>query len=314
MTRSIRSGVLAVALIAAAAPLAAQHRSKRGRSTNESHRSRLDTTVVVSAGVTVDLSLMSGEIKVTSWERPEVRIVATSEDGDLRFEASSRRVSLSLDDDYGDGGDTEYEVTVPKSARLIAGSISANISVRGVSEAELTSVSGNLVVSAIAGRTTLETVSGELQATDLGGDVRAQTVSGDLEISGVAGELNAESVSGDLKLKNVKSSYVRTETVSGDLEFEGAMDPKGRYEFHSHSGSFSITLPRSTGATISYRGFSGDLSSSCEMVMGRNTGASGLTYKSNTFTIGNGGARITIETFSGDVEIKGCSNSKSKED
>ena len=115
MTRFPRTLVIAAAMIAAIAPLAAQHRGKRGRS-DEDHKSRIDTTVSVSRTATVDLSLLEGEIKVTSWERNEVRIVATSEDGDLRFEASSSRVSLSLDDDNGDGGDTQYEITVPKGA------------------------------------------------------------------------------------------------------------------------------------------------------------------------------------------------------
>lgn len=314
MTRSLRTWMIAAALLAAAAPLAAQRKGKHGRSSDDSHRSRIDTTVAVSAGVTVDLSLMSGEIKVTSWERNAVRVVATSEEGDLRFEASSRRVSLSTDDDYGNGGETEYEVTVPKSARLIAETVSANIAVRGVAELEATAVSGDVIVSAIAGRATLETVSGELQATDIGGDVRAQNVSGDVEITGVGGELNVETVSGDLKLRSVKSSYVRTETVSGELEFDGAVDPKGRYEFHTHSGSVVITLPRGAGATVSMRGFSGEISSSCQMMLMPGSSPGGGHSKSTTFTIGGGGARFNIETFSGDIEIKGCSTTKSKED
>jgi hypothetical protein len=37
-------------------------------------------------------------------------------------------------------------------------------------------------------------------------------------------------------------------------------------------------------------------------------------YKNMTFMIGGGGARISVETFSGDLEIKGCGGTKSKEE
>lgn len=313
MTGILRTFVFTAALFAAAAPLSAQHHGRRGRS-DDDRVSKLDTTVSVSRTVTVNLSLLSGEIKVTSWDKNEVRIVATSEDGDLRFEASSSRVSLSIDEDNGGDGDTEYQVTVPKGARVIGGSISGNVSVRGVSDVEATSVSGDVTVSAIAGRTSVQTVSGQISASELGGEVRAQNVSGDLEIVGVAGDVQAQTVSGELKLRGVKSSYVRTETVSGDLEFDGAVDANGRYEFHSHSGSFNITLPRGAGASISYHSFSGDINSSCSMMLAPSTGGAGRSYKNTTFTIGGGGAKFTIETFSGDVEIKGCGSIKSKED
>jgi DUF4097 and DUF4098 domain-containing protein YvlB len=139
-------------------------------------------------------------------------------------------------------------------------------------------------------------------------------VSGDIQLDGVAGDLQVQTVSGEMKLRSIKSSYVRTQTVSGDLEFDGTIDPKGRYEFNSHSGSFSLALPRGTGATVSMRGYSGDFNSSCAMTLmpGGSTGEG--RNKNMTFQLGGGGARFSIETFSGDVTITGCGGSKSKED
>ena len=314
MTMRLPRFLLAGALIVAAAPLSAQHKNKSKHSSDDDgNRSRLDTTVTVSRGATVDLSLISGDIKVLSWDKAQVQIRAYSEDGDLRFNASSGRVTLSVEDENGDGGDTKFEITVPKDARVIAGSVSGDVAVRGVAELEATSVSGEVSASNVAGRTTLQSVSGEINAADLGGPVNAEGVSGDITLSGLGGEVRVQTVRGEMKLRGVKSSYVRTSTVSGDLEFDGALDPKGRYEFHSHSGQFTLTLPRGTGAQVSMRGFSGELHSSCEMLLlpGANSGGHN---KGMTFTIGGGGAHLDIETFSGDVEIRGCGNSKSKED
>jgi hypothetical protein len=50
------------------------------------------------------------------------------------------------------------------------------------------------------------------------------------------------------------------------------------------------------------------------MTMQPNGEGTGAHYKNMTFTIGDGGARLNFETFSGDVNLKGCGGSKSKED
>jgi DUF4097 and DUF4098 domain-containing protein YvlB len=303
-----------LSLCALAVPLAAQHKSKsKHGSRDEDGVTRIDTTVTVGRNATVDLSLISGEIKVTSWDKSQVQIHAIAEAGDLRFEASSQRVSLEVEQDNGDG-DTHFEVIVPRDARVLAAGISGDLSVRGVNEVEATSISGDVVVDGIARRAALQTVSGEIRAGQLMGPVKANAVSGDITLTGVGGELNVQTVSGEMKLQDIKSAYVRTQTVSGDVEFDGVIDPKGTYEFHSHAGSFVFTLPRGAGATVSMQSFSGDLNSSCAMTLQPGGEQNRGHYKTMTFTIGDGGARISFETFSGDVTLKGCGGSKSKED
>jgi DUF4097 and DUF4098 domain-containing protein YvlB len=305
-----------LALFAIALPAAAQskHKSKHGNRDDDGV-SRIDTTVSVGRGATVEVSLISGDIKITSWDRPQVQIHATSESGDIRFDASSQRVTLEIerqDGDYDD--DTHFEVMVPRDARVSASSISGDVSVKGAGELEATSVSGDVSASGVTGRASLQSVSGGVTASDLGGGAKVSAVSGDIELNGVSGDLQVSTVSGEMKLRAIKSAYVKTQTVSGDLEFDGTVDPKGRYEFNSHSGSFTLALPRGVGATVSMRGYSGDFNSSCAMTLmpGGSTGEG--RNKNMTFQIGGGGARFSIETFSGDVTITGCGGSKSKED
>src|SRR4030088_2847207 len=55
---------------------------------------RIDTPVRLDRGGAVDLSLISGRIRVTGWDRPDVKISATIESGRLRFDANSSRVNL----------------------------------------------------------------------------------------------------------------------------------------------------------------------------------------------------------------------------
>src|SRR3954471_14924738 len=101
---------------------------------------QLDTTVSLERGGTVDLSLISGKIRVTGWDRPDVKISASIESGLLRFSANSSRVSLSVDDADDGGhhgrrhnnvGDARYDVSVPRGARLILEAVSGDITAKG---------------------------------------------------------------------------------------------------------------------------------------------------------------------------------------
>lgn len=298
------------ALLAAApaASLAAQNRRDRSLDDNE-YQSRLDTTVALSRDGTVDLSLVSGEIIVSSWDRPQVKIEATSERGILRFDASPSRVALSVRSDRGDMGDTRYRVTIPATARLLARSVSGDISARGAGSAEVNSVSGDIQLSDVTGRATVESVSGGVRAHGIGAGLRVSSVSGDLDVSGVTGDVDAHTVSGEIGLDQVKSSYVRTETVSGDTHFSGPLDPQGRYEFHSHSGDIQLGIPP-VGATFDIETFSGDVRSDYQMTLQPGSRQGGRNMQ---FTINGGGARVSARTFSGDVTI-GRGTSANRED
>jgi DUF4097 and DUF4098 domain-containing protein YvlB len=301
--------IATVAALALSAPptLAAQRDSRD----SDEIRSRIDTTVALSGNGTVDLSLVSGEIVVTSWDRNEVRVHATSERGILRFDASPSRVTLGVRSDRGRLGDTRYEVTIPRSVRLVAQGVSGDVSTRGGSDVEAHSVSGSVEVVDATGKVTIESVSGDASAQRVGAGVKASTVSGELTLSDVTGDVDANTVSGDIILDGVKSSFVRTNTTSGEIQFAGTLDPKGRYEFNSHSGDIEIAVPGG-GATLDVHTFSGDVESDFPMTL--QPGArSGERGKGMQFTIGGGGARISAQTFSGDITIERSSGTNREE-
>jgi DUF4097 and DUF4098 domain-containing protein YvlB len=119
--------------------------------------------------------------------------------------------------------------------------------------------------------------------------------------------VSAQSVSGDVVLQDVTSSFVRSETVSGEVHFTGPVDPKGRYEFHSHSGDVDLDLTGGAGnATLEVETYSGDLETGCAMTL-QPGGRGDRMGKRGTLTMGDGGgAHFVLKTFSGDVHIRGC--------
>ena len=298
MLARYRSLILPAVLLAAVPTLlAAQGRRDRD---DDDFQSRLDTTVTLSAGGVVDLALVSGEIKVSSWNRDQVRVSPTSEDGVLRFDATSGRVSLSVRSDHGHMGDTEYQITIPAGARLITRSVSGDITTSGGSDVDAHSTSGDLDISNVSGRATLESVSGEVKVRKVGAGLHVNSVSGDITASDVTGDVDAQSISGGIEFDGARSSLIRTQTVSGDTHYAGTIDRNGRYEFHSHSGDVELAIP-ATGVTFDIQTFSGDVQSDYPMTLQPGTE---MGRKHMEFSINGGGARITAETFSGDVTIE----------
>lgn len=261
----------------------------------------LDTTLALARDGTVDLSNVSGDITVTSHNRAEVRIRARLRDnGTLVLDATRSRVSLGVRSIGNRLGEATYDVVVPSGARVIARSVSGDISLRGpFGPTEARSVSGDIEVSDTE-RLVVNSVSGDATVRNVTGDLTAKSVSGDVNVTRVSGDVTAATVSGDVVLDDVRSESVRGETVSGNVRYRGTISPRGRYEFKSHSGDLRLTVPENMGAVISAETFSGAVRSDFQLTL--NPGQ-GQRRQRMEFTIGQGDARITLSTFSGNIVL-----------
>ena len=283
---------------------------------------QIDTTVRLDRGGAVDLSLISGKIRVTGWDRADVKISASIESGRLRFSSNSSRVSLSVDDSDDEGrkgrrhnnmGDARYDVSVPRGSRLILEAVSGDITAKGSQgEIEASSVSGDVDVTDGVRAVSAEAVSGNVHAAQVSGSLRSETVSGDLRVENVTGDLEASSVSGNIRMVGIQSKDVRTETVSGDIIYNGTIEPSGRYGFESHSGTLRLNIPRGAGAQFSVETFSGELETDFPVTI---PGGRALRKEGRVeFTIGDGRAKITAQTFSGNIMINNGSDSTTRRD
>src|SRR2546423_5201823 len=286
---------------------------------DEYGRKQIDTTVRLDRGGVVDLSLISGKIRVTGWDRPDVKVSASIESGLLRFDANSSRVTLTVEgsDDrpksrHHNVGDARYDVSVPRGSRLVLEAVSGDVWSRGSQgEVEATSVSGDVDIADAVRVVSAESVSGSVHAAQVNGNLRAETVSGDLRVETVTGNVEATSVSGSLRLVGIQSKDVRTETVSGDIIYSGSIDPGGEYSFESHSGTIQLNIPRGAAAAFTVETFSGDVRTDFPLTThGSGRGREGRME----FTTGDGRARVTAQTFSGRIVINSGSDSTIRRD
>lgn len=295
-----RTLFLTALLLTTAMPAVAQNR--RVRDEDQDYQSRIDTTFAFDRRGTVTLSVGSGEIIVRAWNRDQIQVRARSERSVVRMDATATRLSLDLSRPRG--GDTRFEVSVPVGVRVSARATNGDISITGTrGGVEARTQSGDLNVEDVGDMVDLGSLSGDITAKGLTGNVDINAISGDLLLSDVKGDVEATSVSGDIDLRNVVARYVRAKSTSGDINYDGIVDSTGRYELGSHSGSVYLTVPQNTGALLTVSTYSGSIDSDFPITL--KPGEHGIgSSKRFTFEIGKGDARISAESFSGDITIR----------
>lgn len=305
MRRTFFPYTLTAAALIAAVPLPTEAQRERNRDRSE-YTAQIDTTVPFSRNGTIELQVSAGEIIVDGWAREQVRVRATSERSQLRFDATPSHMSLGLRSGSGRSSDTRFEVTVPHGARIRATSSSGDIRITGSrGEVEARSQRGDVVIEDVGDRVEVTVFSGDVDLIGATGDVRINALSGDITVRRVTGNVEIKTVSGEVELEEARSKYVRVTSTSGDITFDGTIDPTGRYELQTHSGDVELTMPANVGANLTISTYNGTVESDFPLTLQPGTpGVASSHGRAFNFVLGRGGARVTAESFSGDITIK----------
>jgi DUF4097 and DUF4098 domain-containing protein YvlB len=203
------------------------------------------------------------------------------------------------------GSDTRFEVSVPYGVHVVVRAMSGDISVRGTrGEVEAHAQSGDIELEEVTSRLDVNTLSGSINARSVSGDIEIGTTSGDVKIVDLRGNVEVGTVSGEIELRGVTSKLVRAKTTSGDVTFDGLIDPAGRYDLATHSGDVRLHVQKDASAQLTVETWNGGVNSDFPMTLKPGEHGIGSTNaKRLTFAIGGGAARISAETFSGDITI-----------
>jgi DUF4097 and DUF4098 domain-containing protein YvlB len=293
-----RNTWLAAAILAAAVPPATAQQQVTKRAN-------------VAPDATVEVSNVQGRVTITAWDKNEVELVAEleSKKDELEFEATQRNVRIEVDrpnEKYGRGNDEDANLTlrVPARARLIVDTVSADIGVTGArGEQSLESVSGEVRTQAFDAAVKAASVSGEVIVTGNGGKaaVTTENVSGSAVVTGVRGSYRGEVVSGEITASVAAADYLEVSSVSGEIDVHAELTPTARVEMGTVSGTVTLRIKPPVNADFDIESFSGDIES-CFGQEPRDT--SKFTPGSElNFTQGSGGARVEIETLSGEISV-----------
>jgi DUF4097 and DUF4098 domain-containing protein YvlB len=267
-----------------------------------------EKTVPARANGEVEITNVSGTVQIAAWDREEVEVRAEIGDDVERVEvtndAGNTRIRVVIPRRGGDDTEADLQVRVPHGSSLSVSTVSADITARGVNgEQRLKSVSGTVRSEIAARNVEVKTVSGDLWLRGKGepASLRMSTVSGNVRLERGAGEIEAVTTSGDITLDVSSARSVRVRTTSGSLEFRGKLLPDAELEAESVSGDLDLHAPAEKGYDFEISTFSGDIEN-CFKLNAVNTSRYGPGRRL-TGTHGDGGAKVRIQTMSGDVEV-----------
>lgn len=274
---------------------------------------QVDETKAAPADARVSINNLAGSISVTGWDRDEVSVTGTlgADVERLDFTSEGNRVEIEvvLPEDLESGWGKQYEFSSELEIRVPVG---ASVEAKGVS--------AGITVQRVRGDLSLESVSGDVRVPGESGRVRAGSISGDVEVGTVTGSLRAESVSGRVNVREVRGNFmVKTvsgdatvtgrdirqgvfQSVSGTVRFNGALAQDATLELESHSGGIDVLLPADISARFDVSTFSGKISNEFGPQAERTSEyAPGWELD---FSTGDGNARIYIQAFSANVDIR----------
>ncbi|MGA9333501.1 MAG: DUF4097 family beta strand repeat-containing protein [Rudaea sp.] len=274
----------------------------------------LDSTWPLSAEGRIDIGNVRGKVTVTGWDKPRVKLEGELGGGStLAVSGDANRLSLRVKSAesgwFGSDGpksDSVLILHVPRKAALELKVVSADASVAELAGASLKagSVSGRLDLSTAAPEIVVDSVSGDVNVVvpnpNSAASVHVQTVSGDIRAKNLAGRIKLETVSGRMTCACAAVRELNTGSVSGDADIAVVPEASARLHLESMSGSIHMHLPVALSARIDAATFSGSIRSDFGAVQDKEYGP-GSSLKAQ---VGAGDADISVQTFSGDVQLR----------
>ncbi len=127
-----------------------------------------------------------------------------------------------------------------------------------------------------------------------------ETVNGNVNISGVSGKVVAESVNGDLDVSDLAGD-VGLSTVNGSIEAEfSALGDQQRVKIETVNGRVTVNLPENADVDISADTLNGGINAR-DFGLETDKGFVGSDLNGK---IGNGSARLNIDTVNGAIKIR----------
>lgn len=300
--------LLAAALAALpTGPAEAQEREAReagvrGTEGQESAR-RVDRREAVAPDAYIRVMVMRGEVRVRGWDRDSVAVTGSIDGaGDLFFSGGGAAAKLGLWEERAPSTTGRLEVRVPRRATLWVKTEEADVDVRAFD--------GTLDVISVTGRVRAEGEFRQLHLESMGGDVEVEaevpvlgvrTAAGSIRVRGAVDDLNAGTVSGRIDVALPGLHRGRLESVTGDVRYRGDVRRGGLLDVQTHSGSVELAMPSDVDAEFTLHTIEGEVVNTLGETPERPS--PGLRGPAVTFQLGDGGANVSVGTFSGTIDL-----------
>jgi hypothetical protein len=261
-----------------------------------------DTVITVRRGQVLIGEGFSGQITVEAWGQDRIELVQEAGTGGrVNLRVAGNRISLTAAGPRRRTGVAAVRLRVPAwlPVQLRGGELTATVDgLTGV--VDLSSVEGDLALRNMAGDVFASTVEGSVTLERSTGRVRLRSVEQGVYVTRVEAEsVLVESTSGDITLEDVVSRSIEASTTEGDILFAGSLSRGGTYLLSTHDGDLTVALPASADALVTVSTFDGEFLPEIPITIERFSGG-----KEMTFTLGRGGAQLTLTAFDGNIVLR----------
>lgn len=292
-TASRALGIASLGIVVAAAPADAQQ--------------SVDMRRAVTATASVRVSGTFAELRIRGWTKDSL-VISGIVPNDTHFGggflspagAASPGAKFYLESPTGVPSGV-LELRVPVGARVWAKAGSATIDAEGVTGGlDLNVIGGSVHVTGSPHELTVEAMDGAITVEGAPPWARLKTASGNITLGAGSEDAAVTTVSGDVRVAG-KYERLRLSSVTGPVGFNGEIVRGGALDIDTHSGTIDLRFTPKLSADVDVATMSGQIENAFNKrapIAGREGRGQELS-----FMAGNGGARIYVRSFKGNVKL-----------
>jgi DUF4097 and DUF4098 domain-containing protein YvlB len=258
---------------------------------------RKESRLEIAPSGSINIVNASGSVTVHSAPGHQVVLAYTTHSGKIEVDqtASANKQRLELLTHALDGqkptpdeAKVDYDITVPPGTSVSVATVSAPITVDGLS-----------------GDITLSSETGQISVRNLArSHVHVRSMTAPVTVSNIAGSsVEINSSSGAVKMENVNGPRVTAGTSNGNIEYRGDCSG-GDYIMTTHSGSIDLLLPATASVDLTARSSKGSVEN--EFPLQEKTHHSFVPQQGRSFagTSNSGSSSVELQSFSGKIRVK----------
>lgn len=281
-----------------------------------------EKSIATDAKVNVQLCVSAGNVRISGWERDEVRVFV-SEGSQIGFKVLQKNrqsnqpvwvMVLGFDPmtnkevrpDECLSGD-EIELDVPRGATVNIKSRESETTIDSINKVRVENVNGDIFLHNIAGGVNATTFEGDVTVERSGGAISLTSTTGnilafDAAPSEIGDTFRAKTSNGTISLQDIEHRQMEIKSNSGAIRFTGDFLSGGLYTFGTLNGAITLNVPLDTSCKINASFGLGVFDSNIplkDLVKSTAPGAKNLSA-----VMGTGDATLNLTTFSGAIIIK----------
>jgi hypothetical protein len=283
-----------------------------------------EKSIFVDAKINISLCIAEGNLKITGWERNEIRaFVGNGSNVRFNVQEKSRQTNnpvwvMITASDSTKTRETrseqclsgeEIELDVPRSASVNVKGRTTETNIEGVRKVEVRNVGGNISLTNIEQGIYATTYEGDVTVQNSGGAIQLAASNGnivafDVSPSEIGDIFKAKTINGAITLQQIEHRQTEIGSTSGSIKFVGAFQNGGQYDFRTQNGTILLAIPEKSSCKISVSYGFGSFNSEIPLQNVQKNPNPNSRAQSLTAFIGSGEAALNLTTASGAIRLK----------